>query len=117
MSPTPRSVSSSHSHDRDRFSSQSKGSIASSGDDDVDSLLSIPVGSSEHSSTRRVGSLPNNRAPALSKKPSRTVASSSAPKRSFDLALRQMVIYYVHLKHTYLLFVRLVWENNGLAKD
>lgn len=91
MSPTTtRSIGSSHSHDRDRFSSRSKGSIASSGDDDADSLLSIPIGSSEQLSTRRMGSSPNKRAPAFSKKPYRTVASSSAPKRSFDLALRQM---------------------------
>ncbi|KAL1808210.1 hypothetical protein ACET3Z_025200 [Daucus carota] len=87
---TARSIGSSHSHDRDRFSSRSKGSIASSGDDDADSLVSIPVGSSEQSSTRRMSSSPNNRAPAFSKKPFRTVASNSAPKRSFDLALRQM---------------------------
>ncbi|KAK1365659.1 ATP-dependent DNA helicase Q-like 5-like [Heracleum sosnowskyi] len=91
MSPTTtRSIGSSHSHDRDRFSSRSKGSLASSGDDDADSLLSIPLGSSEQFSTRRMGSSPNRRAPAFSKKPYRTVASSSAPKRSFDLALRQM---------------------------
>ncbi|KAL8121350.1 uncharacterized protein LOC141659032 [Apium graveolens] len=91
MSPTTtRSIGSSHSHDRDRFSSRSKGSIASSGDDDADSLLSIPIGSSEQLSTRRMGSSPNKRAPAFSKKLYRTVASSSAPKRSFDLALRQM---------------------------
>lgn len=91
MSPTTtRSIGSSHSHDQDRFSSRSKGSIASSGDDDADSLLSIPIGSSEQLSTKRMGSSPNKRAPAFSKKPYRTVASSSAPKRSFDLALRQM---------------------------
>lgn len=94
MSPTTtRSIGSSHSHDRDRFSSRSKGSIASSGDDDADSLLSIPLGSSEQLSTRRMGSSPNKRSPSFSKKPCRTVASSSAPKRSFDLALRQMVFY------------------------
>ncbi|KAK3040801.1 hypothetical protein RJ639_029145 [Escallonia herrerae] len=91
MSPTAtRSVSSAYSHDRDRFSSHSKGSVASSGEDDVDSLHSIPVGSSGHSASRRVGASPNNRASAFSKKPTRTVPSSSAPKRSFDLALRQM---------------------------
>lgn len=113
MSPTAsRSVSSSRSHDRDQFSSHSKYSIASSGDDDVDSLLSIPVGGSDRSSTRRVGSLPNNRAPAFSKKPSRTVASNSAPKRSFDLALRQMVFYYLlRLKNADLFLVRLVCEH------
>uniref|UniRef100_A0A5B7AMA5 Putative microtubule-associated protein futsch n=1 Tax=Davidia involucrata TaxID=16924 RepID=A0A5B7AMA5_DAVIN len=91
MSPTAcRSVSSSYSHDRDRFSSHSKGSVASSGDDDVDSLQSIPMGSSDRSASRRVGAVSNNRALAFSKKPTRTTPSSSAPKRSFDSALRQM---------------------------
>ncbi|KAA8533269.1 hypothetical protein F0562_033198 [Nyssa sinensis] len=87
MSPTAsRSVTSSYSHDRDQFSSYSKGSFASSGDDDVDSVQSTPMGSS---ASRRVVAFSNNRALAFSKKPARTV-SSSAPKRSFDLALRQM---------------------------
>ena len=94
MSPTAsRSVSSSHSHDRDPFSSHSKGSIASSGDDDVDSIQSIHVGSLDRPTSRRVGSLSNNRAPALSKKSTKTASPSSAPKRSFDSAIRQMVWY------------------------
>ncbi|KAK4429713.1 hypothetical protein Salat_1271900 [Sesamum alatum] len=90
MSPTAsRSVSSSHSHERDQFSSYSKGSVASSGDDDVDSLQSNPVSSSGRSVPRSLGAFPNNRAMGFSKKPTK-VLSSSAPKRSFDLALRQM---------------------------
>lgn len=93
MSPTAsRSINSSHSHDRDRFSSHSKGSFASSGDDDMDSLQSIPIGGSDYSVSKRVGAYPNNRAPAFSKKSARILSSSSAPKRSsFDSALRQMV--------------------------
>ncbi|KAL3835663.1 hypothetical protein ACJIZ3_010399 [Penstemon smallii] len=64
MSPVAsRSVSSSHSHERD---------------DEVDSLLSIPV-----------GALPSSRAVGISKKPTK-ILSNSAPKRSFDVALRQM---------------------------
>nr|XP_048318475.1 uncharacterized protein LOC107428366 [Ziziphus jujuba var. spinosa] len=92
ISPTAsRSVSSSHSHDRDRFSTHSKGSIASSGDDDVDSLQSMPVGSLDRSTTKRVAaSFSNNRSPAIAKKSTRVMSPSSAPKRSFDLALRQM---------------------------
>ncbi|KAL5552503.1 hypothetical protein UlMin_039904 [Ulmus minor] len=91
MSPTAsRSVSSSHSHDRDPFSSHSKGSVASSGDDDVDSLQSIHVGSLDRSTSRRVSAFSNNRAPAFSKKSLRMVSPSSAPKKSFDSALRQM---------------------------
>ncbi|XP_050119144.1 uncharacterized protein LOC126596562 [Malus sylvestris] len=91
MSPTAsRSVSSSHSHDLDPFSSHSKGSIASSGDDDLDSLQSLPVGSLDRSTSRRVGTFSNNRAVAFSKRPAKVVSSSSAPKRYFDSALRQM---------------------------
>ncbi|KAL6983845.1 hypothetical protein U1Q18_017219 [Sarracenia purpurea var. burkii] len=99
MSPTAsRSVSSSYSHDRDQFSSHSKGSVASSGDDDVDSLQSVPISSSDRSASRslmgdrslRLGALQNNKAPAFSKNPIRTGLSSSVPKRSFDSALRQM---------------------------
>ncbi|XP_004310048.1 PREDICTED: mucin-12 [Fragaria vesca subsp. vesca] len=91
MSPTAsRSVSSSHSHDRDPFSSQSKGSIASSGDDDLDSLQSLPVGSLDRSTPRRVSAFSNNRSVAFSKKSAKLVSASSAPKRSFDSAIRQM---------------------------
>lgn len=99
MSPTAsRSVSSSQSHDRDPFSSHSKGSIASSGDDDLDSLQSLPVGSLDRSTPRRVAAFSNNRTVAFSKKSAKLVSPSSAPKRSFDSAIRQMVIYdLVHL--------------------
>lgn len=93
-SPTAtRSVSSSHSHDQDPFSSHSKGSVASSGDDDVDSIHSMRVGSLDRPTTRRLAAFSNNRAPALSKKSTRAASPSSAPKRSFDYsALRQMVL-------------------------
>ncbi|KDP26761.1 hypothetical protein JCGZ_17919 [Jatropha curcas] len=91
MSPTAsRSVSSSHSQDRDRISSHSRGSVASSGDDDVDSLQSIHVGSLDRLASKRTGTFPNNRAVAFSKKSTRILSPSSAPKRSFDSALRQM---------------------------
>ncbi|KAI3730849.1 hypothetical protein L1987_62028 [Smallanthus sonchifolius] len=83
MSPTAsRNISSSHN----------KGSIASSADDDVESLPSITVDGSDRSNSRRVSSYRNNnynKVPSP-QKPSRTVSSSSAPKRSFDMALRQM---------------------------
>ncbi|KAG5222394.1 flocculation protein [Salix suchowensis] len=90
VSPASRSVSSSHGHDRDRISSQSKGSVASSGDDDVDSLQSIHVGSLDRLALKRIGGFPNNRAPAFSKNSSRVFSPCSAPKRSFDSAIRQM---------------------------
>lgn len=90
MSPTAsRSVSSSHSHERDQYSSYSRGSVASSGDDEVDSLLSVPVSSSDRSVPRSIGASPNNRTMGFSKKQTKTL-SNSAPKRSFDLALRPM---------------------------
>ncbi|XP_051133318.1 uncharacterized protein PB18E9.04c-like isoform X2 [Andrographis paniculata] len=89
MSPTAsRSVSSSHSHEMEKFRTYSRGSVVSSFDDEVDSLHSIPVSSSECSAPRSSGSFQNNRAVGFSKKPAKV--SSSAPKRSFDLALRQM---------------------------
>ncbi|KAJ9563889.1 hypothetical protein OSB04_009049 [Centaurea solstitialis] len=92
MSPTAsRSISSSHSHERDRFSSHSKGSVGSSAEDDMESLSSVLVGSAQRPNARRVGGFQNNHNKASpSKKASRPIASSSAPKRSFDLALRHM---------------------------
>ncbi|KAI8526893.1 hypothetical protein RHMOL_Rhmol12G0034300 [Rhododendron molle] len=90
MSPTPRSISSSHSHDRDVMSSHGKVSVASSGDDDVESLQSVSMGSTGRVASRRVGAFPSNKSPASSKKPNKVMLSSSAPKRSFDSALRQM---------------------------
>ncbi|KAL8550645.1 hypothetical protein ACS0TY_009167 [Phlomoides rotata] len=84
MSPTAsRSVTSPHSHDRDPFNSYSKGSVASSGDDDLDSLQSMAVSSSDRSS-RNTGAFPNN---SPIKKPAKVLSSS--PKRSLDLG-RQM---------------------------
>ncbi|KAL7587550.1 hypothetical protein Lser_V15G41005 [Lactuca serriola] len=97
MSPTPRSISSSHSHDRDRFSPRSKGSIASSADDDVE-IESLPsvfvVDVSQRLNSRKLGGFQNNshnnNKASFSQKTNRTVSSISAPKRSFDMALRQM---------------------------
>ncbi|KAL6562721.1 hypothetical protein OROGR_003728 [Orobanche gracilis] len=89
MSPTAsRSVRSSHSHERDQSSSFSKGSVASSGDDDVDSSQLNPV-TVDLSVARGFGALPHNKAMGLSKKANK-VLRSSAPKRSFELAPRQM---------------------------
>lgn len=89
VSPTAsRSVASSYSHDRDHFSSHSKGSVASSGDDDMDSLQSIQVGSLDRSTLSKVGASPNRRSLVSPRK--KVVSSVSAPKKSFDSALRQM---------------------------
>lgn len=90
MSPTAsRRISSSHSHDRDRYSSYSRGSIASSGDDDLDSLQSIPISSLENSLSKGGISVSNNKALAFSKKHG-IVSSSSAPKRSLDSTIRHL---------------------------
>jgi hypothetical protein len=89
MSPSAsRSVNS--SHDRDHFSSRSKGSIASSCDDDYESPQSISIGSLDRATARRGCAIPNNRALGLSKKPGKTSPSTSAPKRTFDITMRQM---------------------------
>lgn len=86
MSPTAsRSVSSPHSP----FSYHSRGSATSSGDDDVDSLHSFPISSSDQSAPRSIGAYPSYSAVSFSKKPTKSL-SSSAPKRSFEL-VRQMV--------------------------
>lgn len=97
MSPTAsRSSSSFHSHDRDQLRSHSKGSIASSGDDDLDSVQSVTVGSLDSLSSRKGGSsFSTSRTPAISKKSPRMVSPSSAPKRSFDSAIRQMVFFHL----------------------
>lgn len=85
MSPTPsRSVGSSHSQERERFSPRSKGSVVSSVDDDVESIASVG---------RKVSGFRNNHnnvKASFSQKPNRMVIASPAPKRSFDMALRQM---------------------------
>ncbi|KAL0408515.1 UNVERIFIED_CONTAM: hypothetical protein Sradi_1785900 [Sesamum radiatum] len=89
MSPTAsRCVSSSHSHEGDPFGSHRKGSVASCGDDDVDSLQLTPVSSSDLSASRSTAPYPSNSTISFSKKPMK-ILSSSAPKRSIDL-VRQM---------------------------
>ncbi|KAJ0973096.1 hypothetical protein J5N97_021055 [Dioscorea zingiberensis] len=90
MSPTAsRSTTSLQSHERDHFSTYSKGSAASSGDDDVDSLYSLGVEISSSPTSGKNEMVANSRAIPFSKKPVRTPSTSSAPKRSFDSALRQ----------------------------
>ncbi|KAJ9169373.1 hypothetical protein P3X46_017576 [Hevea brasiliensis] len=91
MSPTAsRSVCSSHSQERDRTSSHSRCSVASSGDDDLDSVQSIHAGSLDRLASKTTDTFSNNRAVAFSKKSTRIISPSSAPKRSFGSALRQM---------------------------
>lgn len=77
-----------HTRERDRVSIYSK---ASSGDDDGETLQSIHMSSLERSIPRKVVSgFSNSRPSGFSKKHAKTVHSTSAPKRSFDSAIRQM---------------------------
>ncbi|XP_073013504.1 uncharacterized protein [Typha latifolia] len=91
VSPTPsRRASSSHSNERDRFSSYSKTSEASSTEDDMDFMHSVPVGFSRNPPARKHAVITNSRTAALSNKQSRNSFASSVPKRSFDSALLLM---------------------------
>lgn len=103
-SPTAsRSSSSFHSHDRSHFSSRSKGSVASSNDDDLDSIQSIPMSDLDPPGSRRGGSVSNIRAVPFSKKSTRTMSPNFAPKGSFDTSsLRQMVFYHIIILKWYL---------------
>lgn len=91
MSPTAtRSVTSSYSRDQDWVSSHGQGSIALSGDDDIDSLQSVAARSVEQSTLRKISMYSNtNRSLAYSRRSPKI--SASAPKSSFDPFLRQMV--------------------------
>ncbi|KAG8383275.1 hypothetical protein BUALT_Bualt05G0167600 [Buddleja alternifolia] len=91
MSPAAsRSIGLSHTHDRDPSSSHSKGSVASSRDDDVDSLQSVRFSIPERSAPRSISAYPGSRGISASKKPT-NIWSSSAPKRSSDTMLQQTV--------------------------
>uniref|UniRef100_A0A0A9HAB9 Proline-rich family protein n=1 Tax=Arundo donax TaxID=35708 RepID=A0A0A9HAB9_ARUDO len=85
MSPTTsRRASSSHSNDRDRFSTYSKASTASSAEDDLDSMQSVPISYSSSPAVKKDLAMMKSRTIASSKKPSKSFSPSSAPKRSFD---------------------------------
>ncbi|KAG8051037.1 hypothetical protein GUJ93_ZPchr0009g814 [Zizania palustris] len=88
ISPAPsRRASSSHGIERDRLSSYSKASATSSGEDDLDSMQSVPVGYSSSPAVKQSLSMMKTRTIASSKKPSKSFSPSSAPKRSFDSAV------------------------------
>ncbi|XP_020595531.1 uncharacterized protein LOC110035613 [Phalaenopsis equestris] len=89
MSPTSSSLSSSNGQERDCFSSYSKRSMVSSGDDE-ESLHSIKMGISRSSPARKDGALASNKAMSYTRKPSRYSTTNSVPKRSFVPALRLM---------------------------
>ncbi|KAI3970300.1 hypothetical protein MKX01_023947 [Papaver californicum] len=91
VSPTAStSASSLYSHDGDQFSSHGKGSVASSGDADVDSLQSASLSISSRSTIRKIGIYPHSKTPTFAKSTfSRTPSVSSAPKKSSYSALRR----------------------------
>ncbi|KAF0890003.1 hypothetical protein E2562_035043 [Oryza meyeriana var. granulata] len=88
MSPTPsRRAISSHSTERDRFSSYSKASATSSGEDDLDSMQSLLIDYSSSPAVKKSPAVMKTRTIASSHKPSKSFSPSSAPKRSFDSAV------------------------------
>ncbi|KAF8769071.1 hypothetical protein HU200_006962 [Digitaria exilis] len=88
MSPTPsRRASSSHSIERDRMSSYSKASATSSGDDDLDSMQSVPISYSSSPAVKKSLAVMKTRTIASSKSLSKSYTPSSVPKRSFDSAV------------------------------
>ncbi|KAL6641691.1 hypothetical protein ACP70R_019872 [Stipagrostis hirtigluma subsp. patula] len=99
MSPTPsRRASSSHSIERDRMSSYSKASATSSGEDDLDSMHSIPISYSSSPAVKKSLAVMKTRTIAASKNLSKTFSPSSAPKRSFDSAVWLMLVLFSLLK-------------------
>jgi hypothetical protein len=92
MSPTPpRRASSSHSIERDRMSSYSKASATSSGEDDLDSMQSVPISYSSSPVVKKSLVVMKTRTMAPSKNLSKNFTPSSVPKRTFDSALWLMV--------------------------
>ncbi|ONM32509.1 proline-rich family protein [Zea mays] len=88
MSPTPpRRASSSHSIERDRMSSYSKASATSSGEDDLESMQSVPISYSSSPVVKKSLVVMKTRTIASSKNLSKKLTPSSVPKRSFDSAL------------------------------
>ncbi|KAH9301514.1 hypothetical protein KI387_013097, partial [Taxus chinensis] len=103
VSPTvSRSASSSNSHDRDRLSSQSKGSAVSSCEDEMDSVQSTfsgkrrtnTIGMMGRQVIRKQEPYPHSKIQSFSRRPTRStmtvnISMSSAPKKSFDSAWNQ----------------------------
>ncbi|XP_006663925.1 uncharacterized protein LOC102711930 [Oryza brachyantha] len=88
MSPTPsRRAISSHSTERDHFSSYSRASVTSSGEDDLDSMQSVPIDYSSSPAVKKSLAVMKTRTIASSQKSSKSFSPSSVPKRSFDSAV------------------------------
>ncbi|CAL9048185.1 unnamed protein product [Musa banksii] len=89
MSPSASTKArSSHNHESHQFTSCNKASLASSGDDGVDSVLS--VGLSGNAAVRKYGASANSKAITSYRKPSSFPSSGSGPRRSLDSAVRQI---------------------------
>ncbi|KAG8051041.1 hypothetical protein GUJ93_ZPchr0009g810 [Zizania palustris] len=88
MSPTPsRRGTSSHSTEQDIFSSCSKASATSSGEDDQDSMQSVLIDYSSSPAVKKSLAVMKTRTISSSQKTSKSFSPSSAPKRSFDSAV------------------------------
>ena len=106
MSPTPsRRASSSHSIERDRMSSYSKASATSSGEDDLDSMQSVPNSYSSSPAVKKSLAVMKTRTIASSKNLSKNFTPSSVPKRSFDSAVWLMVSVPLLLCYNSIIFL------------
>ncbi|XP_074589751.1 LOW QUALITY PROTEIN: uncharacterized protein LOC141845588 [Curcuma longa] len=88
ISPTSSKSVTSSRNSGDQFSSISKQSATSSNEDDTESHSLVGVSSNVFATKEK--DFAHTRAIGFSKKPSRSPSSSSAPKKSSDLAIRQM---------------------------
>ncbi|XP_042432176.1 probable serine/threonine-protein kinase nek3 isoform X2 [Zingiber officinale] len=88
VSPTSSKTVTSSNNRGEQLSSISKQSAASSNEDDSEShaFIGVPY----NAAATKDKDFAHTRAMGFSKKPSRSPSSSSAPKRSFDLVIRQM---------------------------
>ncbi|RRT62970.1 hypothetical protein B296_00014684 [Ensete ventricosum] len=89
MSPSASTKArSSHNHESHQFTSFNKASLASSGVDGADSVLS--VGRSGNTAVRKYGASANSKAITSYRKPSSFPSSGSGPRRSLDSVVRQI---------------------------
>ncbi|KAG6479528.1 hypothetical protein ZIOFF_062994 [Zingiber officinale] len=111
VSPTSSKTVTSSNNRGEQLSSISKQSAASSNEDDSEShaFIGVPY----NAAATKDKDFAHTRAMGFSKKPSRSPSSSSAPKRSFDLVIRQMYLYLLMSVDTISV---LVDEKNGKAE-
>jgi hypothetical protein len=122
MSPTPsRRASSPHSIERDRMSSYSKASATSSGEDDLDSMQSIPMSYSSSPAVKKCLAVMKTRSIAASKNLTKSFSPSSVPKRSFDSAVWLMVsiplLLYQQQQPSLLVSSKLGWARDETHRN